>query len=302
MANLAGNTLYKREGRVELFLSKLCNNSPFELMDGSSIVLESRDIIINTLTNKIPLGRLSLTDINGNTYKFSDLKKTEEFGKRGSGTYKEDLALDSLIGQIDKIKKLSNISSIKLSVNSVIYDIVNAESTTGCPKSDFHLLDSENKDVVWISHKDGTKPKHFQQWGGISSSREPLIYNHGETQQFIHDLKMEYPEGLPPKTTVYRHIEDATLKMLSVYGNKYGSDLGPQNVTMLLQGSIELAMKDSDTYELNAAHVHYNGDSVDSDNYEPVFMAIYKGDRSNSGVIGTRLGISPIGSRTGTHL
>jgi hypothetical protein len=49
-------------------------------------------------------------------------------------------------------------------------------------------------------------------------------------------------------------------------------------------------------YELDSNHVHYNGDPMTGE-YEPVLTAIYKGDRSDAGVKGTRIVIMPIGGR-----
>ena len=48
-------------------------------------------------------------------------------------------------------------------------------------------------------------------------------------------------------------------------------------------------------------HVHLNGDDI-SGVYEPVLAAIYKGDRSDAGVKGTRIVIMPVSGRrmTGT--
>ena len=171
---------------------------------------------------------------------------------------------------------------------------------SGTPKSDFHLLDIKGNEVVWISHKDGRGPKDFQQWGGISERKEPLIFNHKETKKFITDLKAAYPRGLPNATSLYRKIKDKQLKMLSVYGNNFGKALGQQNVTMLLQGPVVLE-KSGAVYTITANHVHYNGDSVDADGFEPVFMAIYKGDRSDTGVKGTRIVIMPILGRKATE-
>lgn len=298
MKNLSGNTLYKNEKRAERFLYKLRELSPFELINGSQIILKPSEAVVNAIINKESVAKLLLYDTNNNAYRFKDLAKTSEFGGRGSGTYKEDLALDSLIAQIDAAKINNKASSIPLLINSVMYEVATAESTSGCPKSDFHLLDTSGAEVVWISHKDGSTPKSFQQWGGVSLTREPTIANHEETLQFIIDLKATYPNGIPPKTTVYRYIDDNNLKMKSVYGNGFGNNLGQQNVTILLQGNVKLDAED-DSFKLDATHVHYNGDSVDGNGYDPVLMATYKGDRSNSGVIGTRISISPIGGRNG---
>ena len=88
--------------------------------------------------------------------------------------------------------------------------------------------------------------------------------------------------------------------MLSVYGNEYGNNMSRQNVSVLLQGPIKLA-KSGSSYIFQSNHVHYNGDSVDGDGFDPVLMAIYKGDRSDAGIKGTRIVISPIGGRKGTE-
>jgi hypothetical protein len=89
--------------------------------------------------------------------------------------------------------------------------------------------------------------------------------------------------------------------MLSVYGNQYTSNkLGAQNVSVLLQGPVGIKGS-GNFYTFTANHVHFNGDSVDSGGFEPVLMAIYKGDRSDAGVKGTRIVISPISGRKGTE-
>jgi hypothetical protein len=63
----------------------------------------------------------------------------------------------------------------------------------------------------------------------------------------------------------------------------------------MLQGNVKLT-KAGSYYKISATHTHTNGDKMEGD-YEPVFMAIYKGDRSDFGIKGTRVVIAPIGSR-----
>ena len=67
-------------------------------------------------------------------------------------------------------------------------------STPGTPKSDFHFLDLEGKEIVWMSHKDGSKASDFQQWGGISKN-VPNTHNHKETKEFLGDLKENFEDG-----------------------------------------------------------------------------------------------------------
>lgn len=321
-SNLSLAQLRKREGRIEILLNKLSKNDSFETSKGdytASVLLQFHDKkLIHSYhpVNKTDFVNAAEALNNSNDtfliasvedsilekgITFSQLIKTREFGGKGAGgsLVAEDRSLIQLRKNIDEaIKENEGPISIQLK-NTIVQNIVDVEKTKGTPKSDFQLIDADGKPVVWISHKDGKTPRDFQQWGGISQKKEPKIFNHKETQKFIDDLKREFPEGLPKATTVYRHIKDHMLKMISVYGNEFGGKLGEQNVSILLQGPIQLK-KNGSFYELTANSVHYNGDSVDADGFEPVLMAIYKGDRSDAGVKGTRIVISPIAGRKST--
>lgn len=301
MASLGGNEIYKYAFRVEVFLKKLEEKSKFKIVNQGEVVLVPQKSLIKHLKEKSPTRNLQLIDINGNEYKFSQLEKTKEFGGKGagSGTLKEDAELTSLKEQLEKAKKIEKNHFINLKVKNKIHHVSFADTTPGTPKSDFHLLDKDGNEVVWISHKDGSTAKDFQQWGGISQRSEPTVFRHNEVQNFIKDLKTDYPNGLPRATTLYRHINDRTLKMIAVYGNQFPTRReGRQNCSILLQGPVRLN-KIGSNYQLSSNHVHYNGDSVDGQGYDPVLMAIYKGDRSDAGVKGTRIVISPVGGRKG---
>jgi hypothetical protein len=305
MTNLSAPELIKRPWRAGVIIKKITERSSFDLAKGGKAILIADKDLLSKLQaatdsrNSTFINSFLLIDSKaGKTYKITDLVKTSEFGGKGDrgGTIKEDRELESLNQQIDEAKKRLGSSTIPVKVGNKIYNVFRAESTPGTPKSDFHLIDNDGKEIVWISHKDGRGPKDFQQWGGISQNKEPTIFLHPETQKFITELKSVYPTGLPPATSLYQKIKDKKLKMLSVYGNKYGSSQGQQNVSILLQGPIQL-VKSGSNYVLSANHVHYNGDSVDADGFEPVLMAIFKGDRSDAGIKGTRIVISPIAGR-----
>jgi len=185
---------------------------------------------------------------------------------------------------------------LKVKIGNKYYAVAGAATTPGTPKSDFHLLNNKGIEVVWISHKDGSKAKDFQQWGGMSARAEPEIASHPETQKFINDVKKEFGGVMPRATTVARPVKDKNLMGMSVYGNKYKSGkLGRQNVSILLQGPVKL-VKSKNYYELQSNHTSINGDIMTGD-YAPVFMAIYKGDRNNFGVKGARFAIQPKASR-----
>jgi len=299
MAQLSGKEINKYPFRAEVFIRKLNEKSPFELKGGKKVVLVKPtgvDKVLRSGSND-NINKLRFADNKGNIYKVSDFVKTKEFGGRGagSGTAKEDAALADLRKQIEKAKINEGKAEIPIRVGSKTYMVMDAVTTPGTPKSDFHLIDANEKEVVWISHKDGSRAKDFQQWGGLSARVEPKLHSDPETTDFVNEIRKLYPNGLPNATTLYRKIKNNKLKMMSVYGNEYGLAYSRQNTTLMLQGNVKLT-KAGSYYKISATHTHTNGDKMEGD-YEPVFMAIYKGDRSDFGIKGTRVVIAPIGSR-----
>ena len=299
MANLSAKEIRKYDYRPEVFIKKIKTKSPFEITGGKKVTLiapKNYEKILRSGT-AVQLNELRFASISGTAYKLSDFVKTPEFGGKGEGasTAKEDAALMSLREQIKAAKKKEGSATINIRIGTKVYKVADAESTPGTPKSDFHLLDNEGREVAWISHKDGSQPNDFQQWGGMTEDGEPKIFAHPETQKFIKDMLKLYPKGLPSATTVARKIKSQALKNMAVYGNGYGGDFSRQNVTLMLQGSVQLS-KNGSSYKITATHTHVNGEDMGG-GYEPVFMAIYKGDRNNFGLKGTRVGISPLASR-----
>jgi hypothetical protein len=290
----------KYDWRIEVFLRKYRDKEIFELANGKKMIFEYNKAVEKDVTSR-DQGKISKLRLVGATdgklYKMSDIGKSQEFGGKGSGasTVKEDQELKSLRDQLNKIKSDISMPNVPIKIGTKVYKVYDVESTPGTPKSDFHLLDSNAREIVWISHKDGKGPKDFQQWGGISQRSEPDIFRHPEVQAFIKDLKEKYPDGLPRATTLYRKIKDNKLKKMSVYGNKYGQNLGRQNVSIMIQGPVKLKMSGS-SYEFVSNHVHLNGEDM-TGGFEPVLTAIYKGDRSDAGVKGTRIVIMPIEGR-----
>jgi hypothetical protein len=243
------------------------------------------------------LKKIQLKDTKGRSWKIFQIFKSPEFGGAGaSKTAKEDATLEDLKEQIMNAKKAEGTSTIKIKVGSKVYDVSDAVSTPGTPKSDFHLVDGSGKEVVWISHKDGKRARDFQQWGGVTESAEPEIFRHPETQKWLKDLSTLYPNGMPPGPTVFRKIKDKRLKMLSVYGNEFGRALSRQNTSLMLQGDVKLR-KLGGYYEITAYHIHLNGDDLDGTEYEPVLTAKFTTGRKFGQLQNTRALILPEGSR-----
>lgn len=299
MTPMTPREFVKYDWRVDVFVRKYKAGEPFELAKGGSMTFAYDENVVKMMLprNQSTLGKVRLLGTDGKEYTLSALGKSADFGGRGSGagTVKEDRELMSLRDQLNEIRSATKQGLVPIKVGNKVWQVADAASTPGTPKSDFHLLDVNGNEIVWISHKDGRSARDFQQWGGISSRFEPQIFNHPETQAFIKHLKTIYPNGLPPATTVFRHIQDERLKMLSVYGNQYGGPEGRQNVSLLIQGPVKL-VKQGNHYIFQSNHVHLNGEKMTGE-FEPVLTAIYKGDRSDAGVRGTRIVIMPIGGR-----
>lgn len=290
-ANLIGNS-----SRLARFLNMVKTGAEFLTKKGVVIIDEEE---YDRLAIEMPKSRYS-TKIKAGTTTLrypTDFYKTPEFGGVGKGAKvkREDFELKSLQDQIEKAKMADGVQSIDVRIDGRTYEVAGAVTTPSTPKSDFHLVDIKGKEVVWISHKNGNLPKDVQQWGGISQQKEPGIFSHKETQQFIADLKRMFPDGVKSSFSAYRKIKTSELKFMAIYGNKYGKEFGQQNVTILLQGPVKL-VKDGATYSLSANHVHFNGESLDNTPYEAVLSVRY-GDRSDAGVTKARIGIMPIEAR-----
>ena len=296
MAQLTTAELFKYDWRVEVFLRKYKSKEKFKLTDQSDVVLVPNQAIIKAVETKDSrtINSIGLLTDKGVQLAFGRLEKTTEFGGKGAGfgTTKEDIQLTSLQKQIDTLKKENASATIPIKVGDKVYQVAGAASTYGTPKSDFHLLDNDGKEIVWISHKDGSGAKDFQQWGGMT---EAGIKEHPEIKKFAKDVYDMFNGAIPRATTVARKIKAAKLKNLSVYGVKYGQELGQQNVSILIQGPVKLVKKNK-SYIFESNNIHFNGDVMTGD-FEPVLMAIYKGDRNNFNVRGARFAIQPLASR-----
>ena len=278
------------------------NKEPFDLVDGSKkVFIPNKEIIgiVERGVNPSALTKLGLVTSDGNIYAFSKLEKTKEFGGKGAGfgTTKEDIELTSLQEQILALKSKLKSATVPIRVGNKTYNIAGAASTPGTPKSDFHLVDNDGKECVWISHKDGRSAKDIQQWGGMT---EAAIKNLPEIKKFAKDVFDKFDGVIPRATTVARKIKDSGLKNLSVYGVDYGKSLGQQNVSILIQGPVKLILFGK-SYKFASNNIHLNGDSITGE-FEPVLMAMYKGDRNNFNVRGARFAIQGIGSRKITEM
>jgi len=293
-ATLSRNELNKRNN-MDVFIQKLANKEPFVGVGQTepNIVLEPDPEALEQMRQgNIPT---AFKGIDGRLYKLSQLEKTAEFGGKGTGfgTRIEDAELASLQAQLAELK--GNNPEITIRVGDRDVSVADVVTTPGTPKSDFHFVNSQGDSVAWVSHKDGSAATHFGQWGGMSDREMLPVYNANpsvkqEVAKFIKDIKELVGEEMPRATTIARPASEL-FQMISIYGNGFGGNRGPQNVDVILQGPVTIS-----NGQLVAPNMHSNGEPVKGA-FEPAMMAMYKGDRSNFGIKGSRFSMYPIGGR-----
>lgn len=303
MATLSVNDLLKRNN-FNIFLARIRTGKDFILNESGGQKIKLNKSIVTELSsditkfNKFKSGQsIVLPTSSGSTVRLTELYKDSEFsGRTQATTAQEDAQIIRVNQQLQIIFDKLGTDFIPLKVGSITYQVGFCESTPGTPKCDFHFRGMSGY-VGHVSHKAGSGPKSFQQWSGTSARVEPAIYNHPETQAFVNTLREMFPNGMPPATTVGRKIQDETLKKLAVYGNGFGGPKGENNVDITMQGVLNIQSRGR-YYELTCTgHKMNNGDRINA-NYEPVFLGVYKGDRSDHGIKGARVIIQPIGGRT----
>lgn len=295
--------LAKRGGfRFQILADKIKNGSAFELVGGESTPLQFIDpdhADIFASGDSTEIKKLAPTNSNqfkffkddaGKEYSIKDLQKNQEFGGRGkgSGTIVEDYNLKLLKDLIAKLKEENGGKPINVVVGGKTYsDIVDAESQFGTPKSDFNLIDSKGNPVVFISHKKaggkGASANDFIRWSGYT-----MYKDHPEVKAFNEALtkwvdKNNPGEGLPNKSRFISRIEDKELIQKLIYGPKFGEGFSKDNVSIILQGKIDLNPKGNNTYELTSQHDEIPP-SIPEGEYYPYLTSAYRADREMFGI------------------
>ena len=290
--------LLKNPARLQVLIKKIETGQPFTLRgeETPSVKIKRDPELLDNLKKSIIPDSFPLED--GRTVRLSGLEKTGEFGGKGAGfsTRDEDAALGQINEMLEKMKQGND--EVKLVIGDKTVNVAKFVSTPGTPKSDFHAVDASGNEVAWLSHKKGSKAKDFGQWGGMSDREMKVVYANmpeakEEILKFAKDVIDKYPDGaIPRATTLARKISNGKLRGISIYGNGFGGKRGPQNVDLVLQG--EPVFKGNRLVATGSAHS--NGERLDGE-FEPVLMAMYKGDRDNFGDKGARFSIYPAGGR-----
>jgi len=288
--------LLKNPARLQALIKKIETGSPFVLRGEEMPTVKIKrdpELIADLKKGNIP-DSFPLED--GRTVRLTGLEKTSEFGgKGGFSTRDEDAALTQINEMLEQMKQ--GKAEVNLVIGDKTVPVAKFVSTPGTPKSDFHAVDASGNEVAWISHKKGSRAKDFGQWGGMSDREMKAVYQNmpeakEEILQFAKDVIAITNGEIPRATTYARKIQNGKLRGISIYGNGFGGERGQQNVDLILQG--EPQFKGNKLVATGSAHT--NGERLE-DEFEPVLMAMYKGDRDNFGVKGARFSIYPAGGR-----
>jgi len=305
--DLKHSDLTKRGGaRTQVFVQKVKDGEPFLTKKGA-VVLDRghlddiekgmekrgyRDTFTGTDTkNKRPV-RVNYS---------KEFLKTPEFGGKGAGagTAAEDAYLKNFTKVLEKVFATENQPIINLQINGRTVECAGIISTPQkgrrAPKSDFSIVNATGEEVAWLSHKAGTKPSQFQQYGGLSDS---AFSENPEVKQFVMDLKKLYPNGLERGNSAYRPCKDVSIINMSVYGTAFGGEPAAENVDEFHQGTLKLKkLAGNTTYEIISSHKGSNGSILDSGGYEPIYYARYTGDRgarvAGEFIENARIGVFP---------
>jgi hypothetical protein len=204
------------------------------------------------------------------------------------------IELEALAGISKQLVKIGP-ADVKVGKNTYA-SITGARKVKGVPKADLALTNTEGEDVVYISHKHGSSPKDFQQYGGISK-----FINHPEILSFIKSIKnnkeVKQNGGEMIRGGGFkRAVKDETLILQALYGPDYGGKFGKDNVQIICQGPLQLKKLPGDTYQLTSNHDLLNG-TVPREGYAAYFIATFQLDRKDGGIKYCRIGIYPEATR-----
>lgn len=298
MVALTLTELNKRDN-LKIFLSKIQNQEPFELIEEKKkvfncdmVIIDNSDIfLLESLQNYIEkenikaLGmfyknkQLLLKTKSNIELTSGCLLKTIEFGSVGfQKTYQKETKFFSDLS--DKLKTITNDSKEPanlvflnhlgkeiLSINNILSVEKTIKIKGNYVKSDFEFKDNNNKSILWISHKDGNKANSFRQWSGIKE-----FETHPELVLFGKQIKKHYRNNIK-KTNIGKKIKDKELKLNSLFGSS--KHYGPNKVNLIVQGNLEFKKILNNTYSVTANYIfspEQNMEDIPKE-YEPILFA-----------------------------
>jgi len=214
----------------------------------------------------------------------SKLSKTKDFGGEGKGSrlVKESMYLEMLNTTIINLQ-----IPIDIEYNGMVYtNIIGAQKVkVSSAKADYALINTNDEEVFWISHKD---KEGFQQWSGVTDFKD-----HPEVSRFIMDVRNN--GEILPKTNYGRLISDDNLKCKAIFGKDYGQNMGINNVHMIALGEVKFTNIINNKYTIEAEKHWSNGPDplVQFGDYYPILLCTYRSERNDLGVKNCRFSMYP---------
>jgi len=190
----------------------------------------------------------AVKDKDGQFVRADSLQKVGFFDTgKANVLQKQNLQEKGLNNSLQEIIAASGASFAYLSISSrkVMPRIVNVKTITGTPKADVEVVGVTAEESVFLSLKDGTTVKDFQQYGGITPFK-----SNPQVQKFAYKVWNLTTPGGPnkremPFSEVYTSKVSKDLILATVYGQDAaakGSSFGLEKCDMLLQGTPESVM------------------------------------------------------------
>jgi hypothetical protein len=306
-AQFTGQDITKKNGEyVELVINRIKDHKPFLFSDKNSELIVYNDNIkrleagVENPADLLKTGNKFnnfFTAVSGKTYRWSDIEKSIFTGAIDR-TRKEKIVTAQLNDQIaqavDQYGGPITILIGKFKIENVIS--ASSEHIKGDPKADIALLNSDGKEVGFISHKADHGASAFQQYGGITNKSGNKINSSESVIEFakrIHNyLQNKYGHNnAMPGDSFYMHLpkdrDGIYLIGTSVFGNEWngGKTFSRNSVHCLGQGnSILIPQKtsQSDVYILKfSGGTHYADDITWAfqGDYKAILAARYMGKR-----------------------
>ena len=297
----------KKKGRLPIIIQKIKDGKEFLTTKG--LIVLDKKIEINGVVHGVKSMQQTLEQPirNQGKVKFfykgepmymgkeKDFYKSPDLGgvPKSKSTAKENMALTAFHNLFHATMDKDGTPYLKIKVGKRIVkatDIISQPPYRGdhVPKSDFCLLGVDGKTHVgFISHKDGTGPKNFMQYGGIS--KDPKLKKNKKAQDFINAVKNERPDGLRSGDAFKRTVKDPLVKKNTVYGPEAGKKPSPYNVDEFHQGPMTLKKK-GNTYEIVSNHKIVNP-QIPGGEYEPTYVAGFRNNRNSAGIKNARVAV-----------
>jgi len=306
---LKHSDITKNPDRVKTFFDKLKNGGSFLSVKGE-FIFDKKEV--ERITPKEYLRRGYNTAVKGTVdgKRISlqypkDFFKSPDFGgqPKGKFTAAEDKELVRIQKKLSAILKRDKLAAIDLKIGKRTVECAGIISTPHvgryAPKADFSIVDSQNNQVAWISHKDGKSAKDFQQYGGMTDEgTNGEFKNNKDFKDFITammiaatDGEIEEFDGLVSGDMFYRPVKDPVVARKAVYGMDYGKAFGPNNVDEFHLGEVKFKGSRG-KYSLDSVHKGING-AIPTGDFAATYVTRYqKPDQ-------TVLGMKIPSSRTG---